>query len=199
MKSEIRSQKSEVRNQKPEIRCQNLSSVLCRLSSVVCLLAMLFGGAGCQRPLIHPASGAETDNDFKKLSVYSLFAPAKINIMPLTEFVSADNARQANINLYVSLLDSFGSQIKSPGVFRFELYQRVLRSAEPKGRRVVKWPDIDLTNPAANNEYWRDFLRAYEFDLPFELAANRSYILQATCLCPNARRLSTEFALKFTK
>ncbi len=211
MKSEIRSQKSEVRNQKPEIRSQNLSSALCRLSSVVCLLAMLLVGAGCQWPLTHPATGAETDNDFKKLSVYSHFAPAKINIMPLTEFISADNsarlvaakprdaAGQANINLYVSLVDSFGSQIKSPCVFRFELYQRVQRSSEPKGSRVIIWPDIDLTDPAANNEYWRDFLRAYEFNLPFEPSASQNYILQVTCLCPNVRRLSTEFALKFTK
>ena len=172
-------------------------------------LIFLLVGAGCQRPLIHPATGAETDNDFKKLSVYSLFAPAKINIMPLTEFISADNARQANppwlawrsqvatgINLYVSLLDSFGTQIKSPCVFRFELYQRVQRSSEPKGRRVIIWPDIDLTDPAANNEYWLDFLRAYEFDLPFEPDAGQSYILQVMCLCPNDRRISAEFALK---
>ena len=222
MKSETRSQKSaqqrwvsiktrrwRVGNQKPEIRSQNLSSVLCllfsvlcRLSSVLCLLAMLLGGAGCESAsggpgLTGPAT--KTDDDFKRLSVYSHFAPAKINIMPLTEFISPGDARQANINLYVSLLDSFGSQIKSPCVFRFELYQKVQRSSEPKGRRVIIWPDIDLTEPVANDEYWRDFLRAYEFNLPFESAANQSYILQVTCLCPTGRRLSDEFALKLTK
>ena len=199
MKSEIRSQKSEVRSQKSEARNQKSESVVCPLSSVVCLLVMLLVGAGCQWPLIHPAPPDETDNDFKKLSVYSLYAPAKINIMPLTEFISADNARQANIHLYVSLLDSFGSQIKSPCKFRFELYQRVQRSAEPKGGRVIIWPDIDLTDPAANNGYWRDFLRAYEFNVPFEPATSQSYILQVTCMCPNGRHISTEFALKLTK
>jgi len=185
MKSEIRSQKSEVRSQKPEIRSQNLSSVLCLLSSVVCLLAMLLANAGCE---LFPGLAAKTNNDFKKLSVYSHYAPAKIG-----------STQQVKIKPYVSLLDSFGSQVKSPGIFRFELYQRVLRSAEPKGRRVVIWPDIDLTDPAANNEYWRDFLRAYEFDLPFEPDASQSYILQVTCLCPNSRRIFAEFALKLTK
>ena len=175
---------------------QNLSSVLCRLSSVVCLLAMLLANAGCE---LFPGLTAKTNNDVKELSVYSRFAPAKINIMPLTEFIRIGDTQQPNINLYVSLLDSFGSQIKSPIVFRFELYQRVLRSAEPKGRRVVIWPDIDLTEPVANNEYWQDFLRAYEFDLPFEPDASQSYILQVTCLCPNGRRISAEFALKLTK
>ena len=202
MKSDIRSQKSEVRNRKPEVGSQNLFSVLCLLSSVFCLLAMLLGNAGCESASGGPGitgSATKTDDDFKKLSVYSLYAPAKINIIPLTEFISADNARGANIHLYVSLLDSFGSQIKSPCKFRFELYQRVQRSAEPKGGRVIIWPDIDLTDPAANNEYWRDFLRAYEFNVPFELATSQSYILQVTCMCPNGRHISTEFALKLTK
>ncbi len=192
MKSEIRSQKSEVRNQKLEIRRQNLSSVLC-------LLAMLLGGAGCEQTPGLPEFTTGTDNDFKRLSVYSHFAPAKISIMPLTEFINPAGTRQANMNLYVSLLDSFGSQIKSPGVFRFELYQRVQRSAEPKGKRIIIWPDIDLTDPVENDEYWRDFLRAYEFNLPFESAVNKSYILQVTCLCPTGRRLSDEFAIKLTK
>jgi len=202
-RTEVRSQKSEVRNRRTEVRSQSLSSVfcplssvLCRLSSVVCLLAMLLANAGCE---LFPGLTAKTNNDVKELSVYSRFAPAKINIMPLTEFIRIGDTQQPNINLYVSLLDSFGSQIKSPIVFRFELYQRVLRSAEPKGRRVVIWPDIDLTEPAANNEYWQDFLRAYEFDLPFEPDASQSYILQVTCLCPNGRRISAEFALKLTK
>ena len=199
MKSEIRTQKSELRNRKPESVVCPLSSVLCRLSSVVCLLAMLLANAGCEQLPGLPGLTDKTSNDFKKLSVYSRFAPAKINIMPLTEFISAGSTQQVKIKPYVSLLDSFGSQVKSPAVFRFELYQRVLRSAEPKGRRVIIWPDIDLNDPAANNEYWRDFLRAYEFDLPFEPDANQSYILQITCLCPNGRRFSAEFALKSTK
>ncbi len=206
MKSEIRSQKSEAspqdvfqQSQKPEIRSQNLSSVLCLLSSVFCLLAMLLANAGCEQLPRPTGLTYKSDNDFKELSVYSRYAPAKINIMPLTEFISAGGTQQVKIKPYVSLLDSFGSQIKSPAVFRFELYQRVLRSAEPKGRRIIIWPDIDLTDPAANNEYWRDFLRAYEFDLPFEPDASQSYILQVTCLCPNGRRIFAEFALKLTK
>jgi hypothetical protein len=206
MKPEIRSQKSEVRNQKLEIRNQSLSSVLCLLSSVfchlfsvVCLLVMFLGGAGCEQMRGLPEFTTQTDNDFKRLSVYSHFAPEKISIMPLTEFINPGGTRQANMNLYVSLLDSFGSQIKSPCVFRFELYQRVQRSADPMGKRVIIWPDIDLTDAVENDEYWRDFLRAYEFNLPFESAANQSYILQVTCLCPTGRRLSDEFALKLTK
>lgn len=159
---------------------------------------LLISVAGCGQLLRHAGQNSNTNNPYK-LSVYSLFAPDRISIMPLTEFINTGNARQISIKPYVSLLDSFGSQIKSPGIFRFELYQRALRSAEPKGKRVVIWQDVDLTEPVVNNEYWRDFLRAYEFDLPFELDVNQSYILQVTFMCPNDRRLTTEFALKLTQ
>jgi hypothetical protein len=169
-----------------------VAAVVFRISLFIFLLA----ATGCGQ---FSGRTSKADNDLNKLSAYSRFAPDRINIMPLTEFINTDNIRQISIKPYVSLLDSFGSQIKSPGIFRFELYQRALRSAEPKGKRVVIWQDIDLTEPALNHEYWRDFLRAYEFDLPFELDVNQSYILQATCLCPNGRRLSVEFALKLTQ
>jgi hypothetical protein len=165
----------------------------------ILLILFLVADAGCGQLPGRMGRTSKADKDSNKISAYSLFAPDRINIMPLTEFINTDNIRQISIKPYVSLLDSFGSQIKSPGIFRFELYQRAVRSAEPKGKRVDIWQDIDLTEPAVNNEYWRDFLRAYEFDLPFELDVNQSYILQVTCLCPNGRRLSDEFALKLTQ
>jgi hypothetical protein len=120
----------------------------------------------------------------------------KIEIMPLTEIIDAgDSESVSRIDVYVGLLDRFGCQMKSPVVFRFEVYEKVQRSAEPKGGRIVIWPDVDLTEPGENNSYWRDFLRVYEFNLDFGLEKNRSYILQVTCLCPHGRRLSAEFDL----
>ncbi|MBN1804346.1 MAG: hypothetical protein JW837_03775 [Sedimentisphaerales bacterium] len=162
----------------------------------ILLLIFLVSVGGCGQLLERHGWSSKNNNSPEKISAYSSFAPDRISIMPLTEFVNTDNMRQISIKPYVSLLDSFGSQIKSPCIFRFELYQRALRSAEPKGKRLVIWQDIDLTDPAANNEYWRDFLRAYEFDLPFELDVNQSYILQVTCMCPTDKRLTDEFALK---
>ncbi|MFB0525190.1 MAG: hypothetical protein ACETVZ_06580 [Phycisphaerae bacterium] len=164
----------------------------------------LLGQAGCKKPAdssIRTEPSPKADSDFY-VSIYALYAPVKIDIMPLTEFVSRGDAKgtskrsrktRSQINVYVSLLDSFGSQKKSPGVFRFEMYEYVQRSAEPKGGRIAIWPDTDLTDAAENNKYWRDFLRAYQFNLPFELAVNQSYILQVTFLCPTGKRLSDEF------
>lgn len=180
----------------------------------------LFGQAGCKEPpaddSIRTEPSPKADSDFD-VSIYATYAPVKIDIMPLTGFVNLGDTKGTSkgsrkhvpavrrpvesqvegagsqINVYVSLLDSFGSQKKSPGIFRFEMYEYIQRSAEPKGGRIAIWPDIDLSNAAENNRYWRDFLRAYQFNLPFEPASNQSYILQVTFLCPTGKRLSDEF------
>jgi hypothetical protein len=172
-----------------------MKAVTFRVLKILFLISLVYI-AGCGQLLERHGWSSKSNSDPDKLSVYTSFAPEKVYIMPLTEFVNTDNIRRISVKPYVCLLDSFGSQVKSPCVFRFELYQRALRSAEPKGKRVDIWKDIDLTELAVNNEYWRDFLRAYEFDLPFEHDINQSYILQVTCMCPNDRRLSDEFALK---
>jgi hypothetical protein len=133
-------------------------------------------------------------------SVNTAYFPVKVEIIPLTGFVNpVGDESMREINVYVSLLDSFGCQIKSPGVFRFEVYEHVQRSSEPKGKRIAIRPVIDLTDAAQNNKYWRDFLRAYHFNLPFKPADNRSYIMQVTFLCPAGKRLTGEFVLKRTQ
>ena len=124
------------------------------------------------------------------------FAATRIEIVPLTELSeSTDGQGGMQLNVFLSVLDAFGSQMKTPAVLRFELYEYVQRSAEPKGQRVAIWPDIDLTDPVENHRYWRDFLRAYEFVLRTDASKSRTYVLEATCLRPEGR-LSTEWLLR---
>ncbi|MCL5281471.1 MAG: hypothetical protein M1376_16360 [Planctomycetes bacterium] len=108
----------------------------------------------------------------------------------------SDTGQGGKLSVFVALLDAFGSQIKAPGVLRFELYEYIPRSAQSKGQRLTLWPDIDLTSPAQNNKYWRDFLRAYEFVLETQASRDKTYILEVTCRCPDGRRLSAEYVLK---
>jgi hypothetical protein len=158
---------------------------------------LLFAVAGCE--LEHNQPVTPDDPDSKLLSTYSQYAPARIDIMPLTEFVGSEGGDEASrIKVLVSVFDAFDSQIKSPSTFRFELYEYLPRSAESKGKRIIIWrPDAGLTDAAENNKYWRDFLRAYEFNLPFKPEKNQTYVLQATALCPNGKRLSADFILKY--
>lgn len=177
-----------------------------RISAIVeaFFVALLVFSAGCEpAPPTAPKPPVANGKAPDKLQVYTRYAPMKVEIMPLTEFVAFDDDEgPSKIKIYVSLLDSFDCQIKGPGKFRFELYRHVHRSAEPKGRRIAIWPDIgyiDLTDVVENNNYWRDFFRAYEFALDFQPEKDQSYILEVTCLCPDDRRLSADFILKYTK
>ncbi len=144
--------------------------------------------AGCQRPVPRPVVG--------ECVLYAGYLPERVDIMPLTGLLEGESGMQ--IDVYVSLLDSSGYQTRSPGIFRFEMYERVPRSSQRKGARVAIWPDIDLTEPAENSEYWRDFLRGYEFKLDFEAEAGRSYVMEITFLSPvgGGRRLSAEFEIQ---
>jgi len=155
-------------------------------------MLLLLTAAGCE-----PPQAPRTDNPSNELSIYDDYAPVKVEINPLTGFVKTENSPQpSGMNIFVNLLDSTGSQIKSPAVFRFELYRYTRYSSEPKGQRIHIWPDIDLTDQAENSASWKDFLRAYEFDLDLHSRTANDCVLQVTCLCPNGKRLSAERILK---
>lgn len=163
------------------------------------LSIIFFTGTGCDKPRLPIRPTAVTDDGLEKLSSYARYAPEKIDILPLTELVFVDDIDRSGIDLYISLLDQYGCQVKSPGTFRFELYEHVPLSGEPKGKRIKIWPDFDLNDPEPNNEYWQDYLRTYEFNLPFDLAGTLDYILEVTCFCPNGRRLMGKYTLRSTE
>jgi len=168
---------------------------------------LLLAGLGCEPPVQQnlPGGGNEAP-------ACVFYGPARIDILPLTEFKNADGGGEARLEAYISLLDSAGSQIKFPVKLRFELYEYVPRSAEPKGTRVAIWPKIntaepnepinhwfDLCDPARNNFFWRDFIRAYQFTQPFRPQPAARYILEATCLTNDGRRLIAKATLRKIK
>jgi len=168
----------------------------CYCSLIFFVMLLVSGISGCEQTKSPVDLTIENSGQVNKTAVYLEYAPVKIDILPLTEFATDEDTQQEVINIFVSIQDSFGSQIKSPCIFRFELYQRVPLSADAKGDRIVIWPDIDLIDPETNNEYWRNYLRAYEFKLTFEPQNIQPYLLEVTCLCPNNKRISEEFTIQ---
>jgi hypothetical protein len=124
------------------------------------------------------------------------YSPVKSQILPITEMFFGSDFEGTKIKTYVSLSDSSGSQVKTPGIFRFELFEFIPRSSESKGKRLFIWPDMDLREIGQNNKHWRDFLRAYEFELFYEKGRIQRAILEVTCICPNEKRLSCDSDLK---
>jgi hypothetical protein len=167
------------------------------------LVASVVSVVGCGQPQAQAPSPSrpsvtKAGGDVEAAAgVADTFAPAKIDILPLTEFTGpSEGGLNTTLNVYVALRDEFGSALKTPGTLRFELYEYVPRSAALKGQRTAIWPDVDLTRPVENNQRWRDFLRAYEFELDVRADRSKTYVLEATCLCPDGKRLTCEYRLR---
>lgn len=180
----------------------DLRSAIC-ITGAACLLVC--GGCGTV-PKTPPSPPTQTAGvtpqtvEQQPATVPTGFGPTKVSILPLSEIRGAAGIGQdATLTVYVALVDAFGCPIKTPCTLRFEIYEYVRRSAQPKGQRLRIWPDIDLTNPAVNNESWRDFLRAYEFRLDVRANRDQTYILEATCLGPDGKRLSGQCAIRVTQ
>lgn len=121
-----------------------------------------------------------------------IFSPNQVNILPLTQFVKSEKSAELDyVRVYVELLDDFQSPIKAPGIFRFELSERALRTVNPIGKNIQMWPDIDLTKLDNNNKYWRDFLRTYEFRLDLQHILQGHFILEVTFFTPEGKRLKS--------
>ena len=164
------------------MKCLNLLKL-----TVLSLLFCMLSGCG-PVPDTQLTSSQKTSDVAEKT-----YCPVGVEIMPLTEIVKS--GKTSKIKAYICLLDKYDSQIKYPGVFRFELYQKVQYSGQPKGKRLHLWPDFNLTEAAYNNKFWQDTFRAYKFELDIQIQPGISYVLQTTCILPNGRRLTSEIGL----
>lgn len=159
--------------------------------------------------LIIAASGCESEMDPSVSSAggspprsLRAFAPARIHIIALSEITSSNlSLNEATVRVYVDLLDVYESRLKAPGSFRFELYEYVPRSSEPKGTGLKNWPPIDLNHPETNNEYWRDYLRSYQFDfdIDFNPSNTQTFVIVAIYTTPEGKRLTDEYILRYNE
>jgi hypothetical protein len=156
------------------------------------LLLLLITAAGCWS--LQKSKRTNNNQDQLDCNKMACFLPIKVHILPITKVqTNADSNNSTFIHVYLELLDVFNSQMKTPGNLRFELYEKTLRSAKSKGKRIKRWPDFDLRDPSVNNKYWQNFLHAYEFTLKIKPDTDKNYILQVTFLSPAGRRLVSEY------
>jgi hypothetical protein len=164
--------------------------------SIICLFASAMSFlTGCD--MRFPASSLPGEKPVHNTRPY---VAANIHIMGLTEIVPGQRTgEEAILKVYIDLMDSFDCRMKSPGVFRLELYEFVPRSSDPRGRRLFIQPDLDLTDPVDNDKYWQDHLRTYRFNLPLDFVPlpGSAFIIEATFIPPGGKRLNDKFHLKY--
>ncbi len=161
----------------------------------LCLCVPLLIFCGCEQ-----AAVSRKPVNLEGNSLIAAYFPHSVRMTSLTEFVRPEEQIETPvIKVQVDMLDSFGNRIKSPAIFRFELFSYVPRSAQPKGARIYQWPDVDLTDPRNNQQYWNDFMRCYEFSMAIRqaISSGTNYILELTCTLPDTRRLSHEIKLSY--
>ena len=111
------------------------------------------------------------------------FTPASVTINRLSEISMIDDYNNvARIKLFIDVADSFGDNMKAPGVFRLELYEYRNLSAENIGVRIYDWPEIDLSDSTVNQSFWQDSLRSYMFSLDIDrkLEKTAKYVVLVT-------------------
>ena len=126
-------------------------------------------------------------------------AVERIRISAITELIQDSTTTDGvQVKTLVELLSASGEPIEAPCVIRFELYEFRPLSSDPRGRRLLIWPNQSLSEPDTNKEQWKDYLHGYEFFLPVEFALERGkkYVFEATCLI-NRRRYSDLFKIQY--
>lgn len=161
-------------------------------AGILLAVSILISGCG-------PSKETSIPGKLSGIEVYRLYRPVSVKISGLSAF-SRDNGTDASkIEVYVDLLDEFGCRIKSPAVFRFALYEYVPRSSDPKGSGLQQWDDMELMDPQANDNYWKDYLRSYIFVLPLNSnpRGTKMFSLYITCITPEGRRISDTYILEY--
>ena len=91
-----------------------MSSV--RAASIIFFVILFLAAIGCE-PGSSSLRNVKSDVE---ASVYTSYLPVKLDIIPLTEIRPVNGEEKMKIDVYVSLLDVYGCQVKMPGVFGFE-------------------------------------------------------------------------------
>jgi len=156
----------------------------------ICVVTAVITIAGCRTPHV-PVHSDVLMGEVSPLE--------RIRISAISEFVPDSTVSDGmQIKTLVELFDADDSAVKSPCVFRFEFYEFRPMSSDPRGNRLLIWPDQDLSDSDTNNEHWNEFLLGYEFFLPLELSLrqDKKYILEVTCLV-NQKRYSDVFKMQY--
>ena len=154
----------------------------------ICILFSIMAICGCEE-----IQQTASDYPSGKIKGGCLFSPQRIKFNQLTELTQS-----LQITAFIDVFDQFDSRIKASSVWRFELYEKALRSADAMGSRIRIWSDIELTEAKINQDHWRDYLHCYEFQLNLEseLPGGKTYILQAVCFTADGRRITDIIELK---
>ena len=152
----------------------------------ICAITAAIAISGCHAPRVPLLPGEDSPVE-------------RIRISAITEFVpDVESPIRMQVKTLIELFDASDSSVKVPCAFRFELYEFHPLSSDPRGGRLMIWPEQKLNDSDTNDEHWNELLRGYEFVLPFDFLLNedKKYVLEATCLV-NQKRYHDLFKMQY--
>ena len=80
--------------------------------------------------------------------------------------------------------------------YRFELYELKPYNTNPRGRRLMLWPEIAAVRRTDSTTHWRPHVGAYEFELPMHTPSDgQRLVLEVTALLEDGTRQSDMLTL----
>ena len=146
---------------------------------IVMCAAMLVVPAGC---------GSRSDEPFLRSKV------GGFRLLTLTAMESDALGQETVVRAFVQ-----PEKGTAAAWYRFELYAFVPLDANPRGKRLFLWPEIEPGAAESANRHWRPHLAAYEFVLPVQPrpAAGTHYLFEVTALDTNGIRWTDAIKLTF--
>lgn len=123
-----------------------------------------------------------------------LLLPASIRLHPFTGTRTFDESSGIRgVDVRIEAMDRLGDATKAFGEFRFEMYQFVPNSQNPKGDLIATWVE-DVFPPRKNLLHWDKITRTYEFKLQWDkpIPVGKRFVLLATFNSPFTERMYAE-------
>lgn len=119
--------------------------------------------------------------------------PHGVRLLALTGTESAAAGQPPLVRAFVRPLGT-----AQAATCRFELYEFVPYNANPRGKRLMLWPQIEPGPPLPENPNWQPPLEAYEITLPLQgtLPTDKHLLLEVTALMPDGSRCSDTVEIK---
>jgi hypothetical protein len=127
------------------------------------LLALMLSTMGCEnQPRANGAGNQGASPPGQEGEAWP-FWPVKMQIHPLTRFLTDSTSRRLVLEARIEFLDGYGHNTKAVGQVRLDLYD--LAAGEPStGTPLINW-NQDIRDLQLNHRYFDDVTRTYLFKL----------------------------------
>ena len=159
----------------------------------ICVLALM-AAAGCSRESWRFGTKGDISRQPQTIAApIDLMLPEAIRVHPFTGRTFAEAGGVTGVDVRIEAIDAFGDATKAFGDFRFEMYNFVPNSLDPKGKRIAVW-DESILKPTDNLLHWDKITRMYIFKLQWDrpVPVGKRVVLAATFDSPFTPRLSDE-------